>query len=389
MRDAKNSLYIRFALIEILFFSIFAITSYQTVFLIEIGLTGSQIGILSSLGAVIGMAALPVWGMAGDRMRSAKIIFTICIAATSLMYVLFPVMGKAFQGNPLPFYFYVPLIYLFRQPANPLLDSWAVSSLAPRNISYGTVRRWGSLGFSVVSLLLSAVVGKYISTSAAFYCITFLILPLVFICLSAKGGEDDSGRKAERPGPQKLLGNYSLITYLIYTLGLNIYLAVTLIFMAYIMAYAGCSASLLGLVFGFRALMEIVSMSAAGRLRKRLPLSVIMIIPGILFGTEHLLYQYCNGIISLLAIMVLSGLAGGIFYSMGPSYVHEIVAPEVRNSAQALSGVIMSVTGIVGTLSGGCIIDAYGVQTLTTGCSVLIFLLTLGFIVSLKFKPKG
>ncbi|XCP85302.1 hypothetical protein ABXS75_00380 [Roseburia hominis] len=42
----------------------------------------------------------------------------------------------------------------------------------------------------------------------------------------------------------------------------------------------------------------------------------------------------------------------------------------------------MALTGIVGNLAGGKVIDTFGIFTLTTGCGFLIVLLTIIFGVS-------
>lgn len=93
----------------------------------------------------------------------------------------------------------------------------------------------------------------------------------------------------------------------------SIYLSITVIFLAYILEYAGCSPSLLGLVVGWRALMEIISMTISSRVIHRFSFPWLLTISGFLFMLEHLSYIFAHGLPSLLVIITFSGLAGCSF----------------------------------------------------------------------------
>ena len=334
-KTESRSLQIKFSLIEAFFFAIFAAASYQTSYLMEVGLTSAQIGLVTSVGTAVALLVLPLWGAAGDRVGSARRPFLFCLVATTVFYFFLPAFGRLFSGWFPAFFLYLPLLSSFKQPANALLDGWAVGQLAPRGIGYGSVRMWGSIGFSVASFLFGLAAGNGAGTGWIFYCTPVFLLPLL-VCargLPAVGGGEGAPRG--HPAPGQLLKNRRFLAYLCYTVALNLYLAVTSVFMAYILVYAGCSDSMLGVLFGFRALMEICSMRLAGSLRKRLSLAALLTGSGLFFGVEHLLYRFAHGLPALLGIMVLSGLGGGIFYGLGPNYVYEIVPEGSKNTAQS------------------------------------------------------
>lgn len=213
------------------------------------------------------------------------------------------------------------------------------------------------------------------------------VIPLFFLCWSQPVVKRTGIHTKFNAVP--LLRNPCFLIYVLYTLGLNIYLSVTVIYMGYILEHAGCARELVGLVTGFRALWEIISMRFSWIVRKRWPMAYILMLSGILHGTEHLMYRMSNGLVSVMALMILSGLAGGIFYTIGPSYVHDIVEPEVRNTAQSIVGMSMALTGIIGNLFGGYIANKYGITALTTGCGTVIVSLTILFVVWNLFWLKG
>lgn len=394
MRHDLRMEYIKFSLVEALFFAIFSITSYQTVFLQEAGLDSSEIGLIVSVSSVVGLIAVPVWGIISDRLHTARKTFFVSVAITSVMYGILPVVGSFADSGGAVFYIYIPLIFLFKQASNSMLDSWCISELSPKGISYGSVRMWGSVGYSLISIALGFLIGVYYDVSIAFYLIIPLIALLLMISPQKEGITGKNEEVSRDTGKNNnyfraLFKNHTFLAYIIYAFGLNIYLAVTLIFMTYILLEANCQTGQVGLVTGIRALIEISTMYFGSRCVKKIPIRYIMIVPGILFGLEHLLYQYAANIYGILAIMVLSGAAGGIFYSLGPSYIYEIVPEEVRNTAQACNAMNMTIVSIVGSLIGGYVINIWGIHTLTTSCGILIFVLTLLFIISLKLKHSG
>lgn len=377
-----------FALVQALYFGIFAITSYQNVFLQKEGLSSAQIGMIVSIASVAGLVVSPIWGAASDRRRSAKGTFLLSVATTVVLFALMPFLGRI-AGSRFGFYVsYIPLIFAFKQVSNAMLDSWCIADLAPRGVSYGSARMWGSIGYSISSLLMGMAVGKWIPLHSAFEAMLPLLAVLLLVSSRIRMARSERERTPQ-PGKRNiglLLKNRRFLTYCLYALGLNIYLAITLIFMPYILEAASCQAAQIGTVTGVRALMEIVSMYLSARLCKKIPIRYIMLLPGVLFGIEHLCYRFAHGLASMMGIMVISGLAGGFFYSLGPSYVFEIVHPSVVNTAQTINTMNLMLVSVVGSALGGVAIEAYGIHAVTTFCGVLILALTVLFGISVYKK---
>lgn len=379
-------------MIQALFFAIFAFTTYQTVYMHEIGINSQQIGTIVAIASFVGLMVSPMWGMLSDWLQSAGKPFVVSVAITATLYFFMPFVGTLGIGRIAAFYFYIPLIYIFKQASNSLLDSWCISELSEFGIGYGSVRMWGSIGYSGISIPLGIIAVSLSSTEKIFWFMFPPSLFLVWLCQKRGREGKTAGQrlgKHEEQGEiwkllQNILHNTDFLIYLLYTLGLNIYLSVTLVFMPYILEHAGCSTGQTGIITGFRALMEILSMFIGMKLAQKNPLKYIIILPGILFGLEHVLYQFANGLSSMLAIMILSGLAGGFFYSLGPLYIYEIVPSNVKSTAQTINAMGLTLVGIVGSAIGGFVIDVWGINVMTTSCGILILILTAFFIVSVK-----
>ena len=398
MDQSTRRSFIQFSLIEALYFGIFAITSYQTIFLQGEGLSSAQIGLIVSVASIVGLIASPIWGIIGDTMHSARVPFLISITVVTLMLAVMPILGRNASRGMLFFLIYIPVVFIFKQASNAMLDAWCIGALAPKGIGYGSARMWGSIGYSLVSLLMGGVVGIYLSVGAAF----LMMLPLLAVLLligarvepdgKAVGEEAKEEKQASRQNGvlKELFGNQRYVAYLVFAFGLNIYLGVTLVFMPYILAAANCNPSQIGIVVGFRALMEICSMIVGTRLSRKIATRYLMIVPGILFAVEHLLYAHAAGLAGILMLMAFSGLAGGLYYSLGPYYIYEIIDPKVANTAQAINAMDLTLVSIIGSAVGGIVIAKWGIHALTTGCGFLILALTILFsgCVFLRKTPK-
>lgn len=389
MHTQTRKTLLQFSIIQAMYFAIFAVTSYQTVYLQEEGLNSAQIGLIVSTSSLVGLVFSPMWGRLSDCFHSAKGTFLLTMSVTVLMYAALPLIGTL-AGNQFVFYIiYIPAIFAFKQSSNAMLDSWCIGSLAPMGVHYGSARMWGSVGYCVSSILLGALVGRIFPTQRIFFAMVPMLAVLLWM--------SNRIRQPQASGPSagsvkssswQLLRNRKFVIYLIYALGLNIYLAVTLIFMPYILEAAGCRVSQVGTVTGFRALIEIVSMFAGAKLCKRFSTKYVMLLPGILFGIEHLCYGFASGIAGMLGIMILSGLAGGFFYSLGPSYIFEIVPEEIVNTAQALNAMDLTIVSIIGSAAGGAAIKNWGVHNVTSFCGILILALTVLFAGNLYRENK-
>lgn len=397
-RDTRKE-FIGFCAIEAVYFVIFAGYSYQSVWLKEVGISSSQIGYMVSIASVVGMIACFLWGTVSDRLGSSKKVFMLVVSASAIMYFLLPIVGSGGVKAVGILFIYIPVLYVFKQSGTSMMDSWVIGATSHKGIPYGSMRMWGSIGYAVISVIWGAVVGVFISVEAVFFCMIPLMIVFNIICSRQSAGiqavekndtdEINSGGKTGKKGSlRKLFGNRAFVIYMVYSFGLNIYIAVSLVFMPYILEAANCQSEQVGLVTGFRAIIETCAMFLGTKLAKKFPLRYVMILPGILFAAEHLLYQFAGNLGNMLLIMVLSGAAGGLSYSIGPSYIYEIVPKEVKSRAQSLNAMNLTLMGIIGTAIGGVVIDYEGVNFLTTGCGILITLLTIVFAVSLLNKRQ-
>lgn len=340
---ARRRTLLRFSAAEFLFFAFGSLLSYQTVFLKDtLGLSSAEIGSLTAGCAVISLAFIPLWGVLSDKLRSARVVFGLCMAGAAAATLLFSFLGAGLPAAPALIFLLLLLKYLFQQPTNSLLDGWAISELAPHGVAYSRVRVWGSVGFASFCLLLGLTVGKVLSVRMAFRLCAALGLALAAWTFAQRGGAA-SGVEA-KPGLRdflRLLKNKKFLMYLLFSIGPNIFVGVTLVYFPYVLELAGVSTDRIGIFTGLR-----------------------------------------SGMAPIFVSMTLSGLAGGVFYGMGPAYIHSIVPAALQNTAQTLAAFVTTLVAVGGSFLGGRLISRFGILALTRGCGAVMLALSALFLLS-------
>jgi PPP family 3-phenylpropionic acid transporter len=164
-------------------------------------------------------------------------------------------------------------------------------------------------------------------------------------------------------------------------------------FLPYLVDSVGGNTAQLGLVSGYKALLEIPMLLIMKPLRRRFPLPVALIGAGVFYAIESMLYFRVGSLTGILLIQTLTGLGGGLIIGAGANYVF-LLAPEgLSSTAQSVSGTVSAVAAIFGNLAGGYLISAIGIKSfylIVSGAlvvAVVYFVATLIIGVKIFHKP--
>lgn len=374
-----------FAAIHFLMTSMMSFWSYSTNYFRDLGFTGTQIGNINAIGTFCAMLMLPLAGIISDRIQSPKKMLFILAAGMLPSNLLLAFCGL--WG--MPFWIFAllsTLIITSRQPANAMLESWAGGEVTRIGYSYGSIRRWGSFGYIVTSLMASALFGKYLPM---WWCLIFsaiFCVPLLLLINSPTGKRYATVSTGKQKGEtasvllKLVFKNYYFVTYLFLILAFDLFLGIVNLDMSYLMDHIGASTAALGIVGSVRACTEIVVMILLTRVKKLPPLWIMLAGSGVLIALEHLLYPAADSLLDMCLITVFcSGLSGGMLYGYGNNYVFQIMDRRAASTAMSVLGVAKSLAGVIGSGVGGQIIDRYGVTALTTGVGIVSMALTAIF----------
>ena len=361
--------------------------NYASVYFREIGFESTELGLMTAVGNCVAMITLPFIGVLSDKLRSPRLVLVWIMALSAVLHLLFPVVGAVLGAVLLPTLILSVLGTFVRQSGNAMLESWIGGEMDRLGASFGTIRRYGSGAFVIASLIGSLLIGKVLPYWTCFLFITLAALPILAMSAGSTGRQfNESKQKEKTVGTGEVLKdvfkNYYFLSYLLLVMAFDAFLGILGLDMTYIMDYVGTLRSNMGYVGVVRASTEIVVFIIIGKLKKLPPLWVLLTISGALIAGEHFLYPGMDSLWDMLAVTLLSGVAGGFFYGIGANYVFKIVDHRAASTAMSVLGVVKALIGIIGNGVGGVVIERFGVITLTNAVAIIAAILTTLFFLT-------
>jgi PPP family 3-phenylpropionic acid transporter len=314
------------------FAAIGAFVPFFNIFLEQRGLSGTQIGWLGSIPPLIALAAGPFWSGIADRWQIHRLVLTFCIAVAGIISVLF------LQATTLPaLLFLVIVLFFFRAPIAPLLDSAVVEMLPAVNASYGRQRLWGSVGFILATYGLGQLVNG--GNLAWAFWIHGLLLTVACAGLSLFLPLPSSAERVDLIGGLRtMVGHAQYRGFLLACILLGIGAAGMMNFMGlYVLALGGTQAQV-GLTFAVNALAEIPIMYAGGGWFARHGNARLALWGSIGFATVWTMMAFVQTPVQLIAVASLVGVSFGIFWIAAVGYAGEQAPKGMSATAQALMG---------------------------------------------------
>lgn len=356
--------YAQYSGMEFLFWFHMAACGYLTVFLQGQGMTATMCSIVNSVCAAIGIFATPFWGMISDKVRSVRAVFLVCLAVGALLWALVPVTSQMTLGPIMLSLIVVFTTQFFRAPMGSLMDNWVVQSCYRERLNYGSVRSWGSLSFAIMGVALSAILPLFGGdVSSTFYIALATAVPLFIICFSIKDRVEK--RKAipfREMHVGRLLKNNRYVFLLIFVVLMQISVSTAINLLPFLVSSVGGDPARMGLVTGYRALLEIPMLMLLRPLRKKVPLYWMLVGCTVLYAIECSLYSVATTFWQIVLISTFHGLGGGLYIASASNYVYMLAPEDLKATAQTFFGSVMSVAGIIGSFFGGMLMDSMGVK---------------------------
>ncbi len=120
------------------------------------GLSGAEIGLLSTCGALAGMLAAPVWGRMGDRSAAPRRLLQVALLSSAILTLL-----RGMQTTFWGFATFVVLDALVNSGSGSLSSMQALAAADGEKAGFGSIRLWGSLGWAAAAPLAGWLMGRY------------------------------------------------------------------------------------------------------------------------------------------------------------------------------------------------------------------------------------
>jgi PPP family 3-phenylpropionic acid transporter len=331
--------------------------TYLNVYYQQIGLSGTEIGLINTIAPLVAIFAATMWGIVNDRIGRPKVVLRIALPG-----VIASCFGLSLVTNFALIILFACLLSFFISAIIPLLDNTTLRLLGDEKAQYGKYRVTGSIGFIITSLV-SGYVYEITGLDAIFY--TYMIAMALFLIASMFLPDERvhiSG--SMRGGLNEMIRQPGWMVFALSALLLWVANNGVMIFMSITVKELGGTASLIGIVWMASALTEIPVMLSSDRLLRRFGSTILLIVSLSLFTLRGVLLALMPSPEWAPWIASLGGLSFSLFWISSVNYANESAPDHLKNTAQGLLFSIMNLGGMLGSLSAGWMYDNLGFRGL-------------------------
>lgn len=363
--DTLKSLYF------IVYAGIGVYSTFISVYYREIGLSGVQIGLLNTIGPLVGMFSAALWGMLNDRFGNTRLL----LAASCLGAALAALgLGRAQQ-----FAYLLPIVgiySLFNSTLVPLLDGTTMSLLGKRRDAYGSHRVFGTVGFILVTAVIGSVLERTgLRSMFTIYAGFLAALMVASLRLPdrriAMQGSLWSGLGRMVRHPPWLFFTGAVLLVQIAGGGMSAFLGVSL-------KALGATEGLIGFSWAVAAMTEVPAMLFGSRLLRRFGAPRLLTVAFVFYVLRMYGYGAIPSAPWVLAVSLIQGPSFGLYWVSAVTYVTELTPADLRTTSQGLLAATTSLASVIGAALSGWLFDhvgASGMFTVLAGCCCLALLL--------------
>ena len=363
------------------------LSPFVTLFYKARGLTGTEIGLLSTFGAITGMLAAPVWGRWGDASRQPRRLIMIALLASAGFALLRGIQSLFWMIS-----IFIVLDALIGSGAGSLSNIQAVTAADGEKSGFGSIRLWGSLGWAAVAPLAGLLIermGLYVPFAGYAVMLVAAVVALFFVRGSSKPKTE--AQKAARVPVRRMIRMLGQSRTMI---GVAIAFSIIWIttmgrsqFETLYMTQLGAHAGLIGIANTVSALFEVPFMLLADRLIRRHGSGRILRISMLAQAAAFLPVILFPSIPSFFALRIMASIALSLNV---PSYYNYLVesAPEGQGGTviSLFDVTLRSGVSLVAAPLAGFLFDLFGAYWLYPiglgGC------LAAWFILQVMARPR-
>lgn len=384
MKKEKN-LTLIYALIQWFFWMNFAaILGFASVYLLDAGLTNTQIGMVIAIAGAICSVLQPVVASYADKPKSPSlkkilILWNVLLLLFSALLIVLPknvlVAGVLFGAN-----------MTFFQQLLPLVNSLGMETLnQKKKMNFGLARGMGSASYAVTSYILGIAAAKLGAVSVPAAMMLGFAMEIVFLMIFPfeKTASPDTKKKAKNSGGFL----YFIRKYKQFTLVLCgcicVYIGHVLInnFTFQIVESKGGGSSEMGVAMFLAAIVELPTMFFFGAMLKKARADIWFRMSGIFLTLKVLGSLLAPNMPVFYIVQVCQMLGWGLISVSSVYYVNSIMEEQDAIKGQAYITMTFTLASVLGASIGGALIDLAGVSMMllfATICSVIGMIIIMG-----------
>jgi len=353
VKQPSKRLWVVWLLFFLQFLAVGAYFTYLNVYYRQAGLSGTQIGMLSMTGSIIGVVSSVIWGYISDRTGRPRLLMAIGAAGAMVNAQFIPLAHTFWQFLAL-----ASLAGMMTSSLGTLLDGATLVMLGERSENYGRYRLGGSIGYILASSTSGflydrtglAVIFPVYGLIMGLYALVALLLPRMTVRTS---GQDWAEILKMVRQPVWLIFALSVFLVWIANFATIMYLGVSLLSM-------GASKSLIGIAYTSGALVELPFMASSSWFINRFSLVRLMLLGMALMVVRNILLGWMPAPAWAVAINIINGPAYVFFAMSSVTYARRLAPPSLVVTSQGLLNATVSLSGVVSSLLTGILFDRIG-----------------------------
>lgn len=364
-----------------------SIFSFASVFLLSRGFTNAQVGITLALASGLGLLFQPFAGAFADQ--TTRMSLRSILAVMLLLVVIFSFLLLVLPAIVLPIALLYMLLITFFSTQIALVTSLSmehINSGVP--INFSLARGVGSFAYAVLSFLLGYLVDDY---GAGVIMLVNIGLGLIGTALVLTFRRPNLLRSVKAESEAAASGLISFakehkrFMAVVFSASL-LFISHTLIttYTIQIVQRVGGDSSDMGTALALSAFLELPAMAVFPVIYKKMRnAGTLMKISGAFFVLKAIVTLLAPNMFWINAAQCLQFFAYALFLPASVYYVNQVISDQDKNKGQACMGMTIGISGLLGNLIGGYILDTSGgvllMLTVGIGCSLLGLILLMYF----------
>lgn len=328
---------------------------YMSLFWTHLGLSGGTLGTIGCVSAVTALAAQPLWGRIGDRVRHRnRLLAALCAGAAGAMLAALLHPGWIAQM------ICASVFYAFFCALLPLGDTILLST----GSNFGKYRLVSGLSFALAGLGFGAL---KLPPAAAVWCIAgFLVLAAAGALLLPSA----PGKRAARSALKTLLRNRSLLCMLAFLLPVQATIGCYYTFFAPHFISLGGSRALLGAGYLIASASEAPYLLFSEKIYRRFGAAKPMLAAALVLALRWCVVGLTGSPILLLAAQALHGGGLTVLSVSMARWIADNVPKEHAASGQILLNMVsFGASRALGNLGGGLLAERFGIPAAFLVCA--------------------
>ncbi|MED4907821.1 MFS transporter [Brevibacillus centrosporus] len=337
------------------YFSLLSIfISFVPVYLTFRGVTPGEIGMMVGFGSFIGILSQPFWGMVSDKYKTIKRIILLTLGASILVGM------TLFTTNHVSLLFLlVGAMYFFLLPTDPLTESLNYRVAQQHQISFGSIRTFGAIGYATASLIIGWTVDQLGMDRLSWLFLGYGLLAFVFALVVS-----------DAPSSSKKLSRQELKQFFFYPKTLQFFLLVLIAatphrtndsFLGVFVQSLGGSTGDVGQAWFFAAISEVLFFALSARILQKWSEIKLITWATALYTIRYALCAMAPSAEWVVYLQLSQGVTFVIFYTATIQYLYRIIPEEWKATGQTILAVLFfGFSGIIGSIAGGWVFQQWG-----------------------------